>query len=44
VVLINSLSDHLTSNRWYFNVVWSLIWYAFFASRSAPLPSDSKTT
>jgi hypothetical protein len=44
VVLINSLSDHLTSNRWYFNVVWSLIWYAFFASRSAQVPSGSKTS
>ena len=42
VVLFNSLSDHLTSNRWYFNVVWSLIWYAFFASRNALRPPTSK--
>jgi hypothetical protein len=41
VVLINSLSDHLTSNRWYFNVVWSLIWYAFFASRVESRSADS---
>jgi hypothetical protein len=40
VVLINSLSDHLTSNRWYFNVVWSLIWYAYFASRAITGPSS----
>ncbi len=32
---INSFSDHLTANRWYFNVTWSLIWFGFFASRSA---------
>jgi O-antigen ligase len=31
-VLINSLSDHLTANRWYFNVVWSILWFSFFAS------------
>ncbi len=35
VVLVNSLSDHLTANRWYFNVVWSLVWYAFFAARAS---------
>jgi len=38
VMLINSMSDHMTANRWYFNVVWSLIWYAFFASRAAKTP------
>ena len=27
VFLINSFSDHLSANRWYFNVVWSMIWY-----------------
>lgn len=43
VLLINSFSDHLTANRWYFNVVWSLIWYAYFASRSTSFPSPSKT-
>ncbi|HJV48211.1 MAG TPA: O-antigen ligase family protein [Geothrix sp.] len=39
-VFINSMSDHLTANRWYFNVVWSLIWYCFFASRAASGPFD----
>jgi hypothetical protein len=38
VMLINSMSDHMTANRWYFNVIWSLIWYAFFASRAAKTP------
>jgi O-antigen ligase len=32
-LLINSFSDHLTANRWYFNVVWSMVWYAFFVSK-----------
>jgi hypothetical protein len=34
VLLINSFADHLTANRWYFNVVWSIIWYAFFTSKA----------
>ncbi len=33
--LLNSFSDHLTANRWYFNVVWSIIWFVFFASSEA---------
>jgi len=41
-VAINSMSDHLTSNRWYFNVVWSVIWYAFFASRALLRPSTQR--
>ena len=35
VVLINSFSDHLTANRWYFNVIWSLLWYAYFCNKNA---------
>lgn len=34
VLLIISFSDHLTANRWYFNVVWSIIWYCYFASKA----------
>jgi chromate transport protein ChrA len=34
VLLINSFADHLTANRWYFNVVWSIIWYCFFAAKA----------
>lgn len=34
VLLINSMSDHLTANKWYFNIVWSIIWYAYFCSRT----------
>jgi O-antigen ligase len=34
VFVINSFSDHLVANRWYFNVVWSMIWYGYYASKS----------
>jgi hypothetical protein len=44
VMLLNSLSDHMSANRWYFNVVWSLIWYAFFASRSIQNPFGSRSS
>jgi len=40
--LVNSFSDHLTANRWYFNVVWSIIWYAFFVSRAGTGASLAK--
>jgi hypothetical protein len=39
VIIINSSTDHLTANRWYFNVIWSLLWFAYFCNRpsiSAP--------
>lgn len=39
VLLLNSMSDHMTANRWYFNVVWMMVWYAHFASRTRPAPS-----
>ncbi len=32
---VNSVTDHMNSNRWYFNVIWSLIWYSYFCSRAA---------
>ena len=34
-VAVNSMTDHLTANRWYFNVIWSIIWYSYFCSRAA---------
>ena len=34
VLLINSLSDHLTANRWYFNVIWSFLWYAYYCNKN----------
>ena len=30
-VAANSMTDHMNSNRWYFNVIWSLIWYSYFS-------------
>jgi len=34
VILLNSATDHLTANRWYFNVAWSMLWFAFFSTRA----------
>ena len=31
-LLLNSMTDHANENRWYFNVMWSLIWYCYFCS------------
>lgn len=32
---LNSITDHMAENRWYFNLIWSLIWYSYFCSRAA---------
>lgn len=32
---VNSLTDHVASNRWYFNAIWSIIWYSYFCSRAS---------
>ena len=32
---VNSMTDHMTANRWYFNLIWSVIWYSYFCSRAA---------
>lgn len=31
----NGITDHSNENRWYFNVIWSLIWYSYFCSYPA---------
>jgi len=36
---VNGITDHSNENRWYFNVIWSLIWYCYFCSR-APHTTD----
>jgi O-antigen ligase len=41
-LLVNSFSDHLAANRWYYNVVWSIVWYAFFLSKRSLQPSSKK--
>ncbi|MEN6373151.1 MAG: O-antigen ligase family protein [Smithella sp.] len=33
--MINSMTDNIAVNRWYFNMIWSLIWYCYFCSRAA---------
>lgn len=35
-LLLNSMTDNITANRWYFNVIWCIIWYCYFCSRSIP--------
>jgi O-antigen ligase len=32
-VAVNSMTDHMTENRWYFNLIWSVIWCCYFCSR-----------
>ncbi|TWJ19060.1 O-antigen ligase family protein [Geobacter argillaceus] len=32
---LNSITDHMAENRWYFNLIWSVIWYSYFCSRAA---------
>jgi uncharacterized membrane protein YagU involved in acid resistance len=33
-IAVNSITDNMGSSRWYFNVIWSLIWYSYFCSRA----------
>jgi len=33
VLFINSFFDHLTANRWYYNVVWSIVWFCYYAGQ-----------
>ena len=32
VVAVNSMTDHMTENRWYYNFIWSVVWYSYFCS------------
>jgi len=32
---VNGITDHSNENRWYFNAIWSMIWYCYFCSRAA---------
>ena len=44
-IAVNSMTDHMNVNRWYFNVIWSLIWYSYFCSRAVqtePVPKKIK--
>lgn len=33
-VAVNGITDHSNENRWYFNVIWSLVWYGYFGSKA----------
>jgi hypothetical protein len=33
-VSLNSMTDHMNENRWYFNIIWSMIWYCYACSRA----------
>ncbi len=42
VIAVNSMTDHMNPNRWYFNVMWSVIWYSYFCSRPAQVEAVPK--
>jgi hypothetical protein len=49
VTAVNSMTDHMSVNRWYFNVIWSIVWYSYFCSRAAqqepvPVSEECETT
>jgi len=33
-IAVNFMTDHMNANRWYFNIIWSVIWYSYFCSRA----------
>jgi len=33
-ISVNFMTDHMNANRWYFNVIWSVIWYSYFCSHA----------
>ncbi len=41
-IAVNSMTDHTNENRWYFNVMWSIIWYCYFCSRPARMQDVRK--
>lgn len=41
VIALNSMTDHMTESRWYFNLIWSIVWYSYFCSR-APLENRQR--
>jgi len=44
---LNSITDHSNENRWYFNVIWSVIWYCYFCSQDKaqtdPCPEEKRS-
>ena len=46
VAFVNSMTDHMVASQWYFNVIWSIIWYSYFCSQadySNSLKQDNKS-
>ncbi len=39
---VNSVTDHGNENRWYFNTIWSMIWYCYFCRR-IPRPDSQES-
>lgn len=35
VLAVNSTADHLAANRWYFNVLWSVVWLCYFSTEAS---------
>lgn len=33
-VAVNSMTDHMTENRCYFTLIWSIVWYSYFCSHT----------
>jgi hypothetical protein len=42
-VAVNSMTDHMTENRWYFTLIWSIVWYSYFCSRTGADRDPSQT-
>lgn len=34
---VNSMTDNICVSRWYFNVIWSVIWYSYFCGRAVQM-------
>ncbi|MEN6350330.1 MAG: O-antigen ligase family protein [Syntrophomonas sp.] len=41
-VAVNSMTDNVGVNRWYFNIMWSLIWYCYFCSLAGQAGVDKE--
>jgi len=39
---VNSMTDDIGVSRWYFNAIWSLVWYCYFCSRAAQVGDVQK--
>lgn len=42
-VAVNSITDHMTENRCYFALIWSIVWYSYFCTHTG-VNGDLTTT